>query len=207
MSSDFNNLIRLKKKDIKLAAEVVAKAFQEYPLSAYFEPDVAKRKKRQTGIYHMLLRSAISYGEVYAISLKMEGVAVWQLCDGGRLPGKRRFSLAKFFRFLFTDKEARKRQKTFFEYYAEVRERVVPRRYWYLQILAVDPAYQGQGLARRLLEPMLARADREGLPCYLETQLEKNVALYKHFGFEVADEGIIPGSNIRSWAMLRKNER
>jgi hypothetical protein len=50
---------------------------------------------------------------------------------------------------------------------------------------------------------MLARADRDGLPCFLETQMGKNVGLYEHFGFRVAEAGIIPGSNVKSWAMVR----
>jgi GNAT superfamily N-acetyltransferase len=108
---------------------------------------------------------------------------------------------------LFIDKETNKRQKAYFEYAITVRTRVTPDRYWFLQILGVDPGYQGQGFSSRLLKPLLARADREGLPCFLETQAEKNVALYEHFGFRVVEEGIIPGSGIKSWAMLRKNER
>jgi GNAT superfamily N-acetyltransferase len=70
-------------------------------------------------------------------------------------------------------------------------------------MLGVDPDYQGKGYASQLLRPMLARADKEGIPCYLETQLGKNVALYEHFGFRVAEQGIIPGSNVMSWAMVR----
>jgi hypothetical protein len=50
---------------------------------------------------------------------------------------------------------------------------------------------------------MFAHADKEGVPCFLETQAEKNVALYEHFGFRVVEAGLIPGSNVRSWALVR----
>jgi hypothetical protein len=56
-----------------------------------------------------------------------------------------------------------------------------------------------------LLKPMFSRIDKEGLPCFLETQAEKNVALYEHLGFRVVEEGIVPGSGVKSWAMLRGN--
>jgi hypothetical protein len=54
-----------------------------------------------------------------------------------------------------------------------------------------------------LLRAMFAKIDKEGLPCFLETQAEKNVGIYEHLGFRVVEEGIVPGSNVKSWAMLR----
>jgi len=83
-------------------------------------------------------------------------------------------------------------------------KRAAPFRHMYLQLLAVDPVHQGEGLSGRLLRPMFQRIDREGLPCFLETQAEKNVAIYRHFGFRVVEAGIVPGSNVHSWAMLRE---
>jgi hypothetical protein len=50
---------------------------------------------------------------------------------------------------------------------------------------------------------MLARIDKEGLPSYLETQEEKNVPLYEHFGFKVLEEVNIPDLDVTNWAMLR----
>ena len=54
---------------------------------------------------------------------------------------------------------------------------------WYLSIVAVDPAVQGQGLGRKLLEPTIAEADRAGVTCYLETFGERNLAFYQRLGF------------------------
>lgn len=51
---------------------------------------------------------------------------------------------------------------------------------------------------------MLDRIDEAGLPCYLETLEEQNVRLYEHFGFVVAEESAIPGTNLTNWAMLRE---
>jgi hypothetical protein len=51
---------------------------------------------------------------------------------------------------------------------------------------------------------MLARIDEAGLPCYLETLEERNVRIYEHFGFTVAEESAIPETNLTNWAMLRK---
>jgi GNAT superfamily N-acetyltransferase len=56
---------------------------------------------------------------------------------------------------------------------------------WYLSILAVDPALQGRGLGRKLLEPTLAEADRLSTTCYLETFSTRNTTFYNRAGFAV----------------------
>jgi GNAT superfamily N-acetyltransferase len=75
--------------------------------------------------------------------------------------------------------------------------------HWYLQLVMVDLAEQRRGLGEALLAPGLDRADAEGLPCYLETQREANLAYYARFGFEVSASfgghaGLPP-----MWAMTR----
>jgi hypothetical protein len=39
---------------------------------------------------------------------------------------------------------------------------------------------------------MLERIDREQVPCFVETNTEKNVAIYRQFGFEVILEDTMP---------------
>ena len=85
-----------------------------------------------------------------------------------------------------------------------VQERLAPFRHWYLQAIGVAPDFQGKGYAGRLLKPMLAKLDREGLPCYLETLEEQNVSLYQHFGFNIVDESRVTETTLTSWAMLRE---
>ena len=92
-------------------------------------------------------------------------------------------------------------------YINDVHKRLVPYSHHYLEILGVDPQYQGQGFSSKLIKPMLVRLDTEGKPCYLETQDEKDVAIYLHFGFTVIDESVIPDTPLHSWAMLRKPQR
>jgi ribosomal protein S18 acetylase RimI-like enzyme len=58
----------------------------------------------------------------------------------------------------------------------------------YLAILGVDPEHQGKGLSRKLVAPILARADAEKRIAYLETATESNLALYRRFGFEITGE-------------------
>jgi hypothetical protein len=48
----------------------------------------------------------------------------------------------------------------------------------------------------------LARADRDGLPAYLEASAPRNRALYERHGFEVVGE-IQAGDSPPLWPMLR----
>ena len=75
--------------------------------------------------------------------------------------------------------------------------------HWYLGVLATEPARQGTGLGRAVSAPMLAAADRAGIPAYLETATTGNLAIYRRLGFEVAREVDVPDGGPRAWLMRR----
>lgn len=60
--------------------------------------------------------------------------------------------------------------------------------HWYLALLAVDPPWQGRGVGHALLQPGLDQCDADGLPAYLETNKEENLAWYGRHGFALRDE-------------------
>jgi GNAT superfamily N-acetyltransferase len=69
--------------------------------------------------------------------------------------------------------------------------------------LGVTPMRQGQGTGSALLQPVLARADTDQLPCYLETGVARNVPFYERRGFQVVAEGALPRGGPPLWAMVR----
>jgi GNAT superfamily N-acetyltransferase len=75
---------------------------------------------------------------------------------------------------------------------------------WYLEVLGVAPEGQGRGVGTRLLQPVLERADRDGLPCYLETAKQANVGFYERLGFRAERDGarLAPGGPTH-WTMRR----
>jgi hypothetical protein len=83
MAENLAGLFYLTKSQVKSAAEVLAKAFWDYPMSVYFWPDEAKRTKRQLALCRRQVYTGIKYGEVYATSPQMEGVSVWFPSDRG----------------------------------------------------------------------------------------------------------------------------
>ena len=69
--------------------------------------------------------------------------------------------------------------------YTLAMEKARPRHeHWYLCLLAADPMAWRRGIGTALLEPGLETVDADGLPAYLETQKEDNLAYYRRFGFE-----------------------
>ena len=53
----------------------------------------------------------------------------------------------------------------------------------HLNLLGTVPTRQGQGLGGRLLEAVLPRLDRDGVPAYLEATTDRNRRLYERHGF------------------------
>ena len=56
-------------------------------------------------------------------------------------------------------------------------------RHWYLNVVSTLPSRQGRGLGSVILQPPLAEADADGVPCYLESSNPRNVSLYLRHGF------------------------
>lgn len=74
---------------------------------------------------------------------------------------------------------------------------------WYLSIIAVDPAAQGQGLGRKLMEPTIADADRAGATCFLETFSQRNLSFYQRLGFTAASRFNEPTTGAVYTLMIR----
>jgi ribosomal protein S18 acetylase RimI-like enzyme len=68
--------------------------------------------------------------------------------------------------------------------------------HWYLAMIGVDPARQGQGYGSAVLKASVRRCDEDGVIAYLESSNPKNVPLYERYGFEVmgfVQPGDFPG--------------
>lgn len=203
MVADLNGLVRLTKAQVKPAAEVLARSFQNYPLLQYYFPDELERKKIASYFVSFAIFSGIRYGEIYATSPNLEGVAIWVPSDNYPVTIwklVRSVPLSVIFGF---GRYGGGRMRQLGEYVDAVHQRLAPFQHWFLQVIGVDPQFQGKGYAGKLLEPMLAGMDEEGLSCYLETLDEHNVSLYEHFDFAVIEKSTIPETNLINWAMLR----
>lgn len=71
-------------------------------------------------------------------------------------------------------------------YMSEQSGQYVDDNYWYLSIVGVLPEFQGRGLGVGLLSSVLAEADEQGIPTYLETFTPRNESFYERLGYQVS---------------------
>ena len=76
--------------------------------------------------------------------------------------------------------------------------------HWYLGYLGARRDRQGQGLGTQLLREVLAGADTDGMPAYLESSNERNLPLYQRNGFRVVGELQALGHGPTIWRMWRE---
>lgn len=203
--TESNEPIRLLSSQVDQASEVLAKAFQDDPAYTQLFPNLDERLHSLRRLWGGVLKHCLVYGEVHTTSLVNSAagwlspgnveVTFWQMLRTG-------FALQRaVMRF---EKNARDRFLEVLDYLDGVHKDVIKRPHWYLWVLGVDPSFQGQGIGGKLIEPVLARSDDEGVPCYLEAMTERNVAFYKKREFEVVSEGEVLGQEVKVWMMLRE---
>ncbi|MCU0508498.1 MAG: GNAT family N-acetyltransferase [Anaerolineae bacterium] len=185
------------------AGHLLARAFHPYPAVTFLFPNERRRSLVLPHIWTAACRYSIRYGEAWAAP-RFAGVTCW-LPPGAThktLPRE----LAGGMSALLVQLSPRELVGNIRnDLYADaLHRRAVPGPHWYLFAIGVEPACQGQGIGGLLLRHGLARADHEGLPVYLETHRADNVAFYLKYGFEVAQEGRIPSSDVPVYAMVRR---
>jgi ribosomal protein S18 acetylase RimI-like enzyme len=206
MEAGTGGLIRLSLKERADGAAVLGRAFAEYELLRYYFPDETQRRAEAETLGLMAVSVCLKYGEVYGTSERMEGAATWLPPGKAHLSGWHIMHSVPLSILSRLGRQGAGRMRAYGRYVDDLRRRLVPYPHWYLNMIGVDPQYQGQGFCSRLVRPVLERIDREGMPCYLETNAGKNVDIYRRFGFEVISEGKMPGLELTTYAMLRKAE-
>lgn len=199
------SILHLKATDAVRAAQVLARAFQDDPIYLYIIPDSDERKRLLPRIFLFRIRYGIQYGEVHVTSVNLEGVAVWIPSEDVDITLWRGLQVGGFSLYREVGGRVFSKLNEVQKYSLSIHRHHASFRHWHLSPIGVDPCYQGKGHARSLMSAMLTRLDQEGLPCFLETQSERNVSIYKRYGFEVVERGLVPSTDIPHWAMLRIN--
>ena len=203
MSSDKEANVLLNKSHAKDASLALVKAFWNHQHLQYYFPDEAERERIAPYFFSTSVFYGIQHGEVHAVSLDLEGVAVWLPSSKYPVTTWRLLRSVPPSEILGFGKNGGARMKSLGQYIDTVHGRLAPFNHWFLQCIGVDHKFQGRGYGSKLLRPMLKRIEEEGLPCYLETLEKQNVRLYEHFGFKLVEESNVPGTNLTIWAMLR----
>lgn len=186
------------------AAGVLARSIRSKPNFLDLFADVGSRERALPSLQRACLRDVLAFGHVYAASRDGElvGVAAWLPPGAFPLSLRRQLRVApELVRVLAAAPRSVPRLVRFMAGLSELHP---AQPYWHLAVVGVEPGAQGLGIGTRLVEPVLARADEAGQPCYLETMAERNVGWYRDLGFEIRKAGVsfTPGGP-PNWTMLR----
>jgi len=196
-------LLKMEKEHIKPVSLMLSRAFKDQFKDIF--PVLEERRVKEPYINEFFIRRDYSYSRAFITSPKLEGIAVWMHSNVN--PGRsywRMLTSGAIWPAIKMGRRAFRKVKKFGQHSRRMRKELAPANHWFLAALAVDPQHQGKGYGSNLLNEMLSNIDEEGLPCYLETRGEKNVSMYRHFGFKVVGEFTIPNTTFDLVAMLRE---
>jgi ribosomal protein S18 acetylase RimI-like enzyme len=196
--------VPLTEHQIPDAAAALARAFMDDPLQVYTFPSAAERARLSPAHFEPLLRYGVLYGEVLTTPGEPMGAAVWLGPESGDMTPER-MAASGLDRLADAIGEAPAARFGHVLGFAEpLHARNVAGPHWYLMVIGVDPTLKSQGVGTALIRPILAKADAQGLPCYLETAQPGNVGYYRHLGFEQMDEVMEPVSGLTVYTFLRR---
>ena len=203
MSIQLSDLHKLTKDDVQAGSNTLAKAFFDDPAWIYIFPDESERAQKLPIAFEIPLRYGIEFGEVYAPSPDLEGVAIWIPDSMTEMTLRRLMKADAVMPGLELGQDVGKRINSILNIFEEKRRVLAQVPYLYLSAIGVRPEHQGKGIGGKLLRAMIRKVDAEGIALYLETMVEKNVNIYLNFAFKVI-EGLTPESlGMRIWFMTR----
>lgn len=194
---------RLSERDADRAGETLARAFYTDPVAEYMLPDPGQRSRLLPWHFSTLVRYGALFGEVYATTREIRGVAVWlkpgrtemtpeRLAAAGVSRADEVLGTAAWERFLDV-----------MQFLEGLHAADMVEVHWYLMAIGVDPEAAGKGLGSALLRPVLQAADAQARTCYLETAAAENRPFYERHGFLVLRQGVEPGSGLDYWTFRR----
>jgi GNAT superfamily N-acetyltransferase len=169
-------------EDVSAITTALARGFFEDPVFEWIFPNPDRRRRAVPAMLEHFAYAYARHGETY-LTEDASGAALWlpagrQLFTGdeevefaGRLEAATGEDAGRLFELL----------ELFDEHHPDGT-------YWTLQLMAVVPESQGQGIGSALIAPVLVRCDLEQAPAYLEATSERSVPFYERHGFRVIGE-------------------
>lgn len=193
----------LTEEHVEAAGDLLAAAFFSAPGMTYQFPDPTRRARWLPPFFTAMTRLAIRHGEVVVLGSPLQAVALW-LRSGRERPAETQFGEVRMeaVAALMDEGESERRQ-TYTHHFEAMHERVMDRPHWYLSFLAVDPAHRALGMGTLLMRYTLDQVIPAGVTCYLDSVDARNLPFYERLGFRVVEAGVVPGSQLRAWALRR----
>lgn len=169
-------------KDKAVVVDILTQAFDDNKSFNTVLKQDHKKKIRLQKIFEYQFDICSKYGRVFLSDDK-------KACALILFPDIRKSTLAEILleiKLLFT--LGIKTVKKGFAREAKIKKAHSTTNIYYLLFIGVYPDLQGKGLGSHLLREIINDSQQVNRPIYLETYLDKNIALYKKFGFSIYDE-------------------
>jgi ribosomal protein S18 acetylase RimI-like enzyme len=193
-----DDLYPLQKKDASRAGEVLVSAFERDPVWQMLFQDATPAQR--IAAFEAPIRYCLKYGQVYAPSAALEGVAAWT-------PGK--LAEMTLWRMLLSGAMgaglrmgmtmSRKMMQVFAPIEADRKAIMRGKDFIYLLVIGVAPQLQGQGHAGKLLRALFAESKRAQVSIYLETQTDTNCLMKQHDLFCLYGSRSISDISLDKW--------
>ncbi|HEY4987658.1 MAG TPA: GNAT family N-acetyltransferase [Bradyrhizobium sp.] len=185
--------------DAEGLGQTLTRAFYDDPVMMHLMPDVRDRDTKLPRVFKLLFKLALPHRACFVTS-GYEAATLWRPPNGWHV---------SIWEYLVNAPELLgifgARALTVLNTMDRVEKLHPHTPHWYLQTIGTDPDRQGKGYGS-LMRQQLAVADAAGLPCYLESSKDTNIAIYKSFGFDVTGEIKIPDGPTL-WPMWRDAHR
>ncbi len=198
-------LYKIQKEDIPKASVVLSDAFRDDPLWNKIFLGESNIEQKFNACFESPVRYCYKFGEVYASSKNLEGIAAL-------VPGK--FSDMTFWRMIRSGailsgmkmgKKAAKIMVPVFKPLQEDRnENMKGKSFIYLLAIGVSSEFQGQGYGGMILQELIDKSEKLRRSIYLETETKSNVNMYEKYGFKLIKKTTLPIVNQPMWEMVRE---
>ena len=183
--------------------DMLGRAFFADPLYTYIYPDGDERRNRLSYDFAFLTRYGHRFG-IVIVTPERTGCAIWLPPGETAFLPERAAQVSIPFATPPLSDGAQARWDTFIGTIEPMHHQLMPDPHWYLVVVGVEPAHQGQGIGSAVLAPIVAQANHVHQPCYLETLQAKNLSFYKKHGFAVVNEVDLPEAGPRIWFLVNK---
>ncbi|MBT2527615.1 GNAT family N-acetyltransferase [Streptomyces sp. ISL-99] len=174
-------------------------AFMDDPVSCWVFPDRAHRGRVHGAFLGVFLDVALSEGRV-DVTEDGSAAALWLQVPAG-VPEEDDTPV----RMRETADPDNERAELVGRLMGEVHPH--DRAHEYLLLIGVSPDRQGEGLGTALIQPVLDRCDRDGVPAYLEASSARSSKLYERLGFAFTGRTVELPDGPPMWPMWREPVR
>jgi GNAT superfamily N-acetyltransferase len=185
----------LRRSELRDAAALLARAFADDGIISHYFAAPRRQRYAVPALFRSVLYRHVPLGTVFAArdAGQVVGVAIWAPPGAPQVSSRARARswLAVLGTRLLFPRGSRRLLAGLDEL-----SRFHPTEpHWYLVFTGVEPGRQHGGVGTALLTPVIERAQREGLACYLETPFPETHAFYGRLGFQlVATVDVFPGT-------------